>query len=120
MKFAMANFLATMFIFIGKIAITVLNVFSCYMIMKYVTEDLDQISSPLVPLAVIGIISYISGSIFLGMFDEVVLALMCSLSIDIDLNGDPKFGPPTFHDSLDGLHDGGKKNAVGEEEANQI
>ena len=30
-----AKFLANAFIFIGKVAICVLNMFSCYMIMKY-------------------------------------------------------------------------------------
>ena len=115
MQFGWANFLASMFIFIGKISIVVLNVFSCYMIMKYVTKDLGEISSPASPLLVVGAVTYIAASIFLGLFDEAVLAMMTCLAIDTDLNDHPKFGPPTFHDSLDGFHSEEK-----EEKSNQV
>jgi len=104
MQFAWANFLASMFILIGKISIVVLNVFSCYMIMKYVTKDLAEISSPASPLFVVAVVTYMAASIFLGLFDEAVLGLMTCLAIDTDLNDHPKFGPPTFHDSLDKFH----------------
>mgnify|MGYP003892675217 CR=1 FL=1 len=116
MQFGWANFLASVFIMIGKISIVVLNVFSCYMIMKYVTKDLAEISSPISPLLVVAIVSYLAASIFLGLFDEAVLGLMTCLAIDSDLNGHPKFGPPTFHDSLDGFnHDDEKKTNQVEE-----
>ena len=92
-----------MFIFIGKIAVVVINLISCFAIMKYVTKDLDEISSPVAPLAVVGLITYITASIFLSLFDEAVLALMTCLAIDMDLNGVPKHGPPTFHDALEGF-----------------
>jgi NADH:ubiquinone oxidoreductase subunit 6 (subunit J) len=72
MKFTFANFLASAFIVIGKVAIVVLNCFSCYMIMKHITKDLDEISSPLSPIAIVGVVTYISASIFLGLFDEAV------------------------------------------------
>jgi hypothetical protein len=115
LKFGWANFLANMFIWIGKIAIVVLNVFSCYSIMKFVTKDLEEISSPVTPLAVVGAITYVSASIFLGLFDEAALALMTCLAVDMDLNGEPKWGPPTFHDSLDGFEGKAeKKNAIAE------
>ena len=114
MQFGWANFLASMFIFIGKVSIVVLNVFSCFMIMKYVTKDMHEISSPASPLIVVGVVTYMAASIFLGLFDEAVLALMTCLAIDSDLNGHPKFGPPTFHDSLDGFHNEEKPNQVEE------
>lgn len=100
LKFSWANFLASMFILIGKIAIVVINCFSLYMIMKNVTGDTEEVSSIISPVLVVGIVSYISASIFLGLFDEAVLAMMNCLAIDTDLNGQPKFGPPTFHDAF--------------------
>jgi len=112
LEFAWANTLAKGFIFFGKVAITVLNIFSCYMIMKNVTKDLGDITSPIAPLAVVGLISFMSASIFLGLFDESVIAMMTCLAIDIDLNGEPKYGPPTFHDGLGGFSNDSKKNAI--------
>jgi hypothetical protein len=35
------------------------------------------------------------------MFDTAVLSLLTCLAIDIDNNGDPKYGPPTFHEKRD-------------------
>lgn len=69
------------------------------MIMKYVTKDTEEISSYLGPFAVVGVFTFITASIFLGLFDTSVLALLTCLSIDMDCNGDsPAYGPPTFHD----------------------
>jgi len=101
-----------MFIVLGKVGIVVLNCFSCYMIMKYITKDLGEISSPASPLVIVGIVTYVSASIFLGLFDEAVLSMMTCLAIDTDLNDHPKFGPKTFHDTLDKFHG---KTAINDE-----
>jgi hypothetical protein len=46
------------------------------------------------------VVTYITASIFLGLFDEAVLALVTCLCIDLDLhNGEALYGPPTFHHS---------------------
>ena len=52
---------------------------------------------------IVGIFTYVAVSIFLSLFDEAVIALCTCLSIDSDLHGNPKYGPPTFHDGLDKL-----------------
>ena len=100
LKFAWANMLAAIFVFIGKIGLVVLNCFSLYMIMKHVTHDLTEISSLVGPMVIVAVITYLAATVILGLFDEVVLALMTCLAIDSDLNKDPKHGPPTFHDKV--------------------
>lgn len=108
LSFYWANFLAKVFIFLGKLGVTALNVYSCYMIMKFITEDLEEISSVVGPLFVVGCFTYITVTIFLGMFDEAVMAMLTCLSIDMDLHdGNPKYGPPTFHDATDKMKDSG-------------
>lgn len=90
-----------MFIFLGKVALTVGNCFSLLMIMKYITKDMDEISSIWGPVIVVGICTYITASIFLGLFDTSVMAMMTCLAIDMDSNnGSPAKGPETFHDNL--------------------
>jgi choline transporter-like protein 2/4/5 len=116
-KFAFANFLANLFIFIGKAAIVVLNCFTVFLIMQHVTDDLKEIDSPLVPVVFVAIVTYIVASIFLGLFDEVVLALLTCLCIDTDLNGGtPVFGPPTFYDDVRYFGGNKSKKDVEEEE----
>jgi len=60
------------------------------------------VSSVFVPLVVVGVISFMTASIFLGLFDTSVMALLTSLAIDMDNNsGQPAYGPPTFHEKSD-------------------
>ena len=100
LKFAWANLLANIFVFLGKLGLVVFNCFSLYMIMKYVTHDLEEISSLAAPMGIVAVITYLAATVILGLFDEVVLALMTCLAIDSDLNKEPKHGPPTFHDKV--------------------
>jgi choline transporter-like protein 2/4/5 len=100
-KFSFANLLAKVFILLGKIAITVFNMFSLYYLMK-LRNDLDEVSSLLAPMILVGVITLMTASIFLGLFDKSVLSLMTCMAIDIDMNdgAEPRFGPPTFHNSI--------------------
>ena len=97
-KFTFATSLAGMFIFMGKLMITCINCSVLYLIMKYILKDTDAVSSIWGPIALIGISTFITATIFLGLFDEATIATLHSLAIDMDLNeGKPKHGPPTFH-----------------------
>ena len=110
LKFYWANFLANAFILLGKVAIIVLNLGSLYLIMKYVTKDIDEGVHLGAPMIVVGFVTFMTASLFLGLFDEAVIALLHCLCVDTDLNGEPIHGPPTFHDSLSKVqsHDDGK------------
>lgn len=124
LAFAWAKFLAEAFIFTGKLAVVLINCGSCYFIMKFVTKDFvgdEAVSSAAAPLVVVGLVTFIATTIFLGLFDETVLSLLTCLSIDTDLNGEPKYGPPTFHDAIrhvksdksNAIKDGGWEKADG-------
>lgn len=106
LQYAWANFLAKMFVLVGKLGLCVLNCFSLWMIMKHLTNDADEISSPAGPILIVALFTYVAASVFLGLFDEAVMALMTCLAIDSDLHGEPKYGPPTFHDALDTIKNG--------------
>jgi len=86
MKFSFANLIAAVFIFLGKVGLTVGNVFSMIFIMTTITQTKDQVSSLFGPCIVVGVFTYFTASIFLGLFDTAVLALMTALAIDMDMN----------------------------------
>jgi len=100
LKFTFANFLAKCFVFLGKISLVIFNCFSLYLIMKNITKDLEEINSLAAPVVVVGVFTFITASIFLSLFDETVVALVTCLCVDTDLNGSPKYGPPTFYDGM--------------------
>lgn len=108
LEFAWAQTLAMGFVKLGKIAIVIANTGIAYLLMKYVTKDLEgEFANVLTPLVVVAIVTYITTDIFLGQFDEAVQALMTCLGVDKDLNGpeSTKWGPPTFHDRIKGAQD---------------
>lgn len=119
MKFMFANMIAKVFIFLGKVGITVANVFSLLFIMKNVTKDMDEISSIAGPVIAVGFVTYLTASLFLGLFDTGVMAMLTCLSFDMDQNnGTPMFGPPTFHENMDKVKE--KKDKVDEERKNSM
>ena len=92
LKFSFANYLAVVFTFLGKIAIVVVNCFSCYGIMKKITQP--DVSSYLGPIIIVGLITFMTASVFLGLFDVSVIAILTCYAVDMDLNnGEAKFGP---------------------------
>jgi choline transporter-like protein 2/4/5 len=115
-KFSFANMLAAVFIALGKVAITVGNCASLYMIMKHVTMDTAEVSSLVGPMVVVAVFSFFTASVFLGLLDTAVMSLMTCLAIDMDLHGGvPKFGPKTFHDSVDTVQANDKFKKVDDE-----
>ena len=81
--------------------------------MTYVTKDTAEVSSPWGPIIMVGFVTYLAASLFLSLFEEAVMALLTSLCVDLDMNnGEPKFGPATFHDDYLAKVKGKKSNAV--------
>ena len=101
LDFTFANLIAKVFILLGKVALTVVNCFMLVFIMKYITDVADHISNVWPPIGVTALISFLCASLFLGIFENAVLALMTCLAVDMDLHGEPKYGPATFHDGME-------------------
>lgn len=101
MEFLWANNLASLFIFLSKMFIVNINC-GCLLLFMQARGDLDEVKSKGGPLFICALASYFTANLFLGMMDETVMALLTSLSIDRGVNGEgeEKFGPPTFHDSI--------------------
>jgi len=90
-SFIFANLLANILIFFGKIAITIANCYTLYLFTSFGTSqtniDLNPVFSISAPMVIVGVTTYITSSVFLGVFEEAVIALMMCKCIDIDLNG---------------------------------
>lgn len=101
-QFYFAVEFSTIFVFIGKVFITCLNVVTFYCIIRYGTHTYDKVESALGPIIMVAIFSFVMAHIFLCQFEEGTLAMLQSYAIDMELNqGEPQFGPPNFHKQLD-------------------
>lgn len=96
-QYSFALFLAGLFVFMGKIMIICLNVGSFYLIMKHGYKLTDKVDSMIGPIIVVVFITSILSHIFLCHFDEATLSTLHCMAIDQELNGEPQFGPPSFH-----------------------
>lgn len=105
LEFAWANTLAIIFIFLGKLFIVVINCFTLLSFMK-ARHDTEEVTSVGGPLLVCAIASYFTANLFLGVLDEAVMALLTCYCIDKGINGEAKFGPPTFHDGIQKIPSG--------------
>ena len=119
-KFYFANQLAAMFVFIGSLMIVALNCGFLYLSMNYIIKDADKVSSIGGPMIVVIFITLVTTAIFLGLFDEAVLATIHCMAIDMDLNnGKPEFGPPSFHAKINEIFgEDADKKAVDQERYN--
>lgn len=89
MKFVFANLIAKVFIFLGKVGIVTANVFSLLFIMKNVTKDYDPpapVKSVMGPVIVVAFVTYLTASLFLGLFETGVMAMLTCLCFDLDMN----------------------------------
>lgn len=104
LDFTFANYIAKIFILLGKISVVVVNGFTLTFIMKDISGSADKMN-PWGPIGVSCLLTYMIASLFLGIFENAVLALMTCYSVDVDLNGKDgeeggKWGPRTFHDTI--------------------
>ena len=50
-------------------------------------------------MILVALMTYLTASLFLSLFDKAVMALLVSLCVDLDAHdGIPEYGPKTFHD----------------------
>lgn len=89
-----------MFIMLGKIAITVGNCFFFVLILRdYFGENKD--SDVTGPLVIIALVTWVTATMFLQLFDDAVISMMMCMCFDLDINsGELKFGPADFHDKI--------------------
>ena len=66
--FFVSSGLASLFIFLGKIFISVLNTALCYAGLINWPELNDKINSPIPPMLAVLVISYIIASVFMALF----------------------------------------------------
>lgn len=113
--FAFANSLATAFIFVGKVGITVANCFTCEALIQMTAKTPEEVPNWIAPVAVVGLCTYLTAVVFLSIFDTGVLGLMTAMAFDLDLNGSLKSGPKSFHETLDKIKE--RKGEVDEADA---
>merc|ERR1711971_1270714 len=82
LEFVWANTLATIFIFLGKVFIVVLNCFTLLFFMKLRHDD-EEVTSKGGPLLVCIVASYFTANLFLIMDEAVLLFSLASASIKV-------------------------------------
>lgn len=92
-RFAVASILGAIFMFLGKVVIVTSTVILSYVIITNVSSIEKNISSPIFPLIVIGIISYLIATVFLSIFGFAMDCILQAFLVDESIAGDDSYGP---------------------------
>ena len=77
--------IGSIFNILGKLTVCVGNVTVAYCIMKFWPEIYDEVNSPIGPLAIVFIFTYVISTLFMGMYTTTATALLHCLFADVDL-----------------------------------
>lgn len=99
-EFEMAQFMASMLVFLGTLFICLINTLIFFGISKAANDDDNDM---VYKCAIAFICSLATVSLCLNQFDEAILGIMMSMAVDMELNDDYKFGPPTFHEKMNAI-----------------
>jgi len=59
---------------------------------------MKEVKSVAGPVIAVAFVTYLTASLFLGLFETGVMAMLTCLCFDLDMNkGTAMYGPPTFH-----------------------
>ena len=104
--FFVSEGLGGLFIFLGKVFISVFNTGVCYVVLLNWSEINDKLNSPIPPMATTFIISFVVASVFMGLFSITANSLIQCFLTDVELSrsagGDGKDGKHRPKE-LDGL-----------------
>lgn len=109
MEFLFANTLAYVFGVLGKILIVCLNCLTCWWLLSLQQAPSGSEPGLAGPLVLVGLVTFLAASVFLGTFDDATNATIHCLAFDMELNdGVPQFGPPSFHAKIADIFPEGK------------
>jgi solute carrier family 44 (choline transporter-like protein), member 2/4/5 len=84
--FFVSEGLGGLFIFLGKVFISVVNTGICYLILINWKELNDKLNSPIPPLVAVFLISYVVASVFMALFSITANALTQCFLTDVELS----------------------------------
>ena len=86
-KFSMVSGIASVFMFIAKICISVLTTVIGYLLLKPMIPAGESFSEPVIPTLIIFLIAYLISSIFIGVFDAGSNTILQCYLMDKEMGG---------------------------------
>jgi hypothetical protein len=83
--FSFARGLGGIFNLLGKLTITVVNCIIAYCCIAYMPQLEIKVNSPIGPLFIIGLFSFMIASIFMSMYSTTSLCMLHSFYADLDI-----------------------------------
>lgn len=85
MTFMFTAGLGGIFNMIGKGAVAIVNVIAAFLVLQYMPDLHGTISSPVAPLGVVFIISFLISTLFMQMYSTTSVCLLHCLFADVDI-----------------------------------
>ena len=91
-SFFITNGIGSLIHLLGKASIIIANVILGYFIIRFFPE-FSELSSPIAPLFIVGIMSYMMSSVFMEVFGTTSLTILQCLYTDVDIANQNKEDP---------------------------
>lgn len=84
--FILSEGLGSIFVFLGKITISVLNMLALYAIILAWPSIINKIHSPFGPLLIVFAISYLISSVFMSIYSVTSTSMLQCFLVDVELS----------------------------------
>jgi len=84
-KFGFVTGIGSVFAFLAKACISSFTTITAYWLMGYMIDSEDNVESPLAPLIIIGLFGYLSGAIFVSVFETSSNTILQCFLVDFDI-----------------------------------
>ena len=84
-SFLITNGIGMLISFLGKITIAVVNTMIGYLFLTQIQSIKSSIESPIGPLVIVFIISYLLASVFMSVYSITSLTILQCLYVDVDI-----------------------------------
>lgn len=85
-KFILVNGIGNIFMFLGKMSIASCTAFIGFMMLDYWPEIKDKLDSPMAPTAVIFMIAYVVGAVFISVYSISADTILQCFLVDTDIS----------------------------------
>lgn len=84
-----------------KWAVILLNILTFQFTLKYITTGITEVHNIWNPTLLVFLFTYVTVTIFLGVFDTAITSMVTCLCVDMDLHdGNVTAGPDGFRDDI--------------------
>ena len=84
----------------GQFGVSLINVGTCFLLIKFAFDDSEDIDALWAPLGIIFLATLFTSELFMSIFKQSIITTLMCFAYDLEVHGEVRYGPPDFHSNL--------------------